>query len=157
MNLFNLLQAFAIFQHPQHPVARNSMRQSVSLMIVLLLCFYNAWKLTTLLYFPAHYLSTGNHSDIAPSTKLGSWLIQIEINGTRIIYEIVWCYCCARAALSLRLRSNFSICPHNLPTEIAIRFAFWGPCWYSQEEIIGWVLYCRECWPAVRTVPCLLI
>lgn len=134
MNLFNPLQAFAIFQHPQHPVARNSMRQSVSLMIVLLLCFYNAWKLTALLYFPAHYLNTGNHSDIAQSTKLGSWLIQIEINGTRIIYEIVWCYCCAKAVLSLR--SIFSICPHNLPTEVPIRLALWGPCRYSQEEII---------------------
>lgn len=107
MNLFNSLQTLAIFQYPQHPVARNSMRQSFSLMIVLLLYFYNAWKLTALLHFPAHYLNTGHHSDTAQSTKQDSWLIQVEINGTVIINEIVWCCCSASAGLSLRLRSFF--------------------------------------------------
>lgn len=142
--IFQSLQTFVIFQNSQHPVARNSMRQSVSLMIVLLLFSNNAWKLTTLVYFPAPYLNTGNHSDIAQSTKLGSWLLQIEINGTRIIYEMVWWYCCAKAVLSLRLSSNFSICPRNLPTEIPVRLALWGPCWYSKEERTEGVLYCRD-------------
>lgn len=59
------LASFCVLPAPQHPVARNSPRQCVGLMVVLPLCFHNVWDLTALLYLPAHYPSPGTHSRVA--------------------------------------------------------------------------------------------